>query len=64
MADRSFSKVSSESIVIPKRVSSMLDVICISSIDATPVLLVLNNRRNFSWIGFHMIIAKPIKDFC
>ena len=43
-ADRWFSKFSSESMITPNRVSTVLDVIFISSKDTTSRLLVLSDR--------------------
>ena len=63
MADSWFSKFSSESMVIPNRVSAVLDVICIPSIDTTSGLLVLSNRWHLPGLAFIWLLPDPLKTF-
>ena len=63
MAGRWFSKFSSGSMVIPNRVSAVLDVICIQSMDTTSELLVLSNRWHLPGLAFIWLLPNQLKTF-
>ena len=62
MEETCWSKLSSESIKIPSKVSFMLVLIEASPIDTSVGILELW-QMTFSWIGFKMIILEPVEKF-
>ena len=49
--------------VIPNKVSAVLDVICIRWIDTTSGVLVLSNRWHSTGLGFVWLLSNQLKTF-